>query len=205
MTISDLTSILQTILKAPALIKQVLISLVFLLTIGLGFLIDNDAQITDLSNLEAETNSLKTNYLTQIQKINHAKQTLIQYSEIESDLQALSNTLPKEIDIANQLKEITKIGVEDGLQFLLFKPNSALIKEFYIETPISITVSGNYAEIKHFINGVSTLTHITTINNIHIESKDNSGILIMSASIINYSDITTTSLLLPDVVTSDIP
>lgn len=204
MTISDLTNNLPNILKAPTLIKQMLIGLVFLLTTGVGFLIDNNAQITDLSNLQTETQTLKTSYLTQIQKINHTKQTLSQFSEIKSELQALRTTLPKEVDLANQLKEITKIGVEDGLQFLLFKPNSASVKEFYIETPISITVSGNYAEILHFIDGVSTLTQMTTINNIHIASKDNSGILMMSAIIINYSDISTTSLL-SDVVTSGIP
>ena len=192
------------ILKAPTLIKQMLIGLVFFLTIVFGFLIDNNTQITDLSNLQTETQALKTSYLTQIQKINHTKQTLSQFSEIKSELQALRTTLPKEVDLANQLKEITKIGVEDGLQFLLFKPNSASVKEFYIETPISISVIGNYAEILHFIDGVSTLTQMTTINNIHIESKDNSGILMMSAIIINYSDISTTSLL-SDVVTSGIP
>ena len=204
MTISDLTNNLPNILKAPTLIKQMLIGLVFLLTTGVGFLIDNNAQITDLSNLQTETQTLKTSYLTQIQKINHTKQTLSQFSEIKSELQALRTTLPKEVDLANQLKEITKIGVEDGLQFLLFKPNSASVKEFYIETPISITVSGNYAEILHFNDGFSTLTQMTTINNIHIASKDNSGILMMSAIIINYSDISTTSLL-SDVVTSGIP
>ena len=192
------------ILKAPTLIKQMLIGLVFILTIVFGFLIDNNSQITDLSNLQTETQALKTSYLTQIQKINHTKQTLNQFSEIKSKLQALRTTLPKEVDLANQLKEITKIGIEDGLQFLLFKPNSASVKEFYIETPISISVIGNYAEILHFIDGVSTLTQMTTINNIHIESKDNSGILMMSAIIINYSDISTTSLL-SDVVTSGIP
>ena len=192
------------ILKAPTLIKQMLIGLVFFLTIVFGFLIDNNTQITDLSNLQTETQALKTSYLTQIQKINHTKQTLSQFSEIKSELQALRTSLPKEVDPANQLKEITKIGVEDGLQFLLFKPNSAVIKELYIETPISISVTGNYAEILHFIDGVSTLTQMTTINNIHIESKDNSGILMMSAIIINYSDISSTSLL-SDVVTSGIP
>ena len=204
MTISELTNNMPNILKAPTLIKQMLIGLVFILTIVFGFLIDNNSQITDLSNLQTETQALKTSYLTQIQKINHTKQTLNQFSEIKSKLQALRTTLPKEVDLANQLKEITKIGIEDGLQFLLFKPNSASVKEFYIETPISISVIGNYAEILHFIDGVSTLTQMTTINNIHIESKDNSGILMMSAIIINYSDISTTSLL-SDVVTSGIP
>ena len=204
MTISDLTNILPNVLKAPTLIKKILISVVFLLTIGLGFLIDNNIQISDLSNLQAETQVLKTSYLTQIQKINHTKQTLSQFSEIKSDLQTLSNSLPKEVDLANQLKEITKIGVEDGLQFLVIKPNSAAIKELYIETPISITVSGNYTEILHFIDGVSALTQMTTINNIHIASKDNSGILMMSAIIINYNDLSTPSLL-SDVITSGIP
>ena len=66
------------------------------------------------------------------------------------------------------LEDITFTGLGSGLDFDSIQLQSEVAQEFYIELPISITVSGNYHDFGAFVSGVASLSRIVTLHDFSI-------------------------------------
>lgn len=77
-----------------------------------------------------------------------------------------SRLLPKEKEIPKLLKDISALGRNAGLDFLSFKPGADIPKDFYSEIPVSINVNGPYHNLGFFLDQVSKLDRIVSVDNI---------------------------------------
>jgi type IV pilus assembly protein PilO len=79
------------------------------------------------------------------------------------------------------LSDINQAGLGRSLQFELFRPGQATVKEYYAELPIALRVTGRYHDIGSFTGDVAHLSRIVTLNNLSIvPSRD--GVLVMDAT-----------------------
>ena len=62
--------------------------------------------------------------------------------DAEEDFRVSRNALPDKEEIPLLLTSISQFGHDAGLEFILFEPKPEIIKDFYAEIPVSITVSG---------------------------------------------------------------
>jgi len=83
--------------------------------------------------------------------------------------------LPKTKEIPNLLRSISDLGKGAGLDFLSFKPGKENPKEFYAEIPINISIRGPYHNMGFFLDQVSKLDRIVTVNNISMGSPKMEG------------------------------
>jgi type IV pilus assembly protein PilO len=90
--------------------------------------------------------------------------------EAKVQFQIVKKTLPEKEDIPSLLTSISQAGRDAGLDFLLFKPNAEVLKEFYAEIPVSINVTGNYHNLAMFFDKVGALSRIVNIRDIKISS-----------------------------------
>lgn len=74
--------------------------------------------------------------------------------------------LPKEKEIPQLLTDISALGRNAGLDFLAFKPGADVPKDFYAEIPVNINVTGPYHNLGFFLDQVSKLDRIVSVNNI---------------------------------------
>ncbi len=90
--------------------------------------------------------------------------------------------LPKTKEIPNLLRSISDLGKGAGLDFLSFKPGRENAKDFYAEIPVDISIRGPYHNMGFFLDQVSKLNRIVSVNNITMGSpKKESGEMLLSS------------------------
>jgi len=83
--------------------------------------------------------------------------------------------LPLDKEIPALLTNISALGRRSGLDFLTFRPNADVPKDFYSEIPVSITVRGPYHNMGMFLDEGSKLDRIVSVSNITMGSPQKEG------------------------------
>ena len=83
--------------------------------------------------------------------------------------------LPKDKEIPKLLTDISALGRSAGLEFLTFKPQADVPKDFYAEIPITINVRGPYHNIGFFFDQVSKMERIVSVSNIKMSTPKKDG------------------------------
>jgi len=85
------------------------------------------------------------------------------------------------------LKGITQLGTDSQLEFRLFSPQKETPKDFYLEIPVSIEVSGSYHNVAMFFEKVGQMERIVNILNVSMTPlKDRSTTLNTKCDAVTY-------------------
>jgi type IV pilus assembly protein PilO len=93
--------------------------------------------------------------------------------------------LPSKTEIAELLVDVTRVGLDAGLEFQLFKPGKEVPRDFYAEFPINLRVTGTYHQLGNFVSGVAALPRIVTVHNLSMK-KGKQEELTMTATANTY-------------------
>lgn len=88
--------------------------------------------------------------------------------ELEKQLEAALVKLPEEKEIPKLLTQVNTLGLQGGLEFLLFRPTAPVKKGFYAEVPIDIRVEGEYHTLGAFLDRVSKLERIVNVADLRV-------------------------------------
>lgn len=97
--------------------------------------------------------------------------------------------LPKSQEIPDLLRNISDLGRQSGLDFLSFIPGVETPKDFYAEIPLDIKIRGPYHNLGLFLDKISKLERIVTVNNVKTEKVDLEGneiLLTSSCKLLTY-------------------
>jgi type IV pilus assembly protein PilO len=87
---------------------------------------------------------------------------------LEKQLEAALVKLPEDKDIPKLLTQVNTLGLQAGLEFLLFRPATSVKKGFYAEVPIDIKIEGDYHALGTFLDRVSKLERIVNVADLKI-------------------------------------
>ncbi|MFH1626128.1 MAG: type 4a pilus biogenesis protein PilO [Pseudomonadota bacterium] len=96
-------------------------------------------------------------------------------AKLNEDFTRVLVQLPNKKEIPTLLSNISRLGKDTGLEFLLFKPKSEVVRDFYAEIPIDITVSGSFRKVLTFFHEVGKFPRIVNITNLNMASSPTSG------------------------------
>jgi len=170
----------------PLPIKIIAVVLISVMVAGAGVYYITIDQLTELEQLEAKEQSLKTMFESKQRKAVNLPDYREQLKQIEASLGEMIKQMPTKAEVANLLVDISQTGLASGLEFRLFKPAGAIRKDFYSELPIAIKVIGKYEEIGLFVSGLASLPRIVTVHNVSI--TPNKEVLVMDATIKTYNE-----------------
>jgi len=170
----------------PLPIKIVAVVLISIMVAGAGVYYITLDQLTELEQLEAKEQSLKSMFESKQRKAVNLPDYREQLKQIEASLGEMIKQMPTKAEVANLLIDISQTGLASGLEFRLFKPAGAIRKDFYSELPIAIQVIGKYEEIGLFVSGLASLPRIVTVHNVSITPS--SEVLVMNATIKTYNE-----------------
>lgn len=115
----------------------------------------------------------------ELQRAQKAARDLPRYekemAETQERFEDTSVLLPRDKEIPALLRNISDLGKSAGLDFLSFKPDKEIPKEFYAEIPVNISIRGPYHNMGFFLDKVSKLKRIVTVNNIKMGSPKQEG------------------------------
>jgi type IV pilus assembly protein PilO len=89
-------------------------------------------------------------------------------AEIDNRYQQIKIMLPETEEIPRLLKNISSIGLQQGLEFLLFRPEKENPKEFVAEIPITLNLKGSYHQIGIFFDHIRRLPRIVNIKQLEL-------------------------------------
>ena len=90
-------------------------------------------------------------------------------AKLREELQFAITQLPTSREIPALLANISNLGKDSGLEFLLFRPAPEVNCEFYAEIPVEIKVRGGYHDVALFFEKVGKLPRIVNINGVSMD------------------------------------
>ncbi len=87
---------------------------------------------------------------------------------LEARLQRAVEKLPAEKEIPSLLKRVASLGQEADLDVTLFKPGTAVMKEFYAEVPVQLKVVGTYHDLGLLFERLGRLERIVNVADLTI-------------------------------------
>jgi type IV pilus assembly protein PilO len=156
----------EKILKLPT--KQKVMILVLLVIVEAAALVYflYIPKVNELTGLKAELTKLQTEIEEKTRIANNLPRLQREYEQLNVELAQALTELPNAKEIPTLLTSITTVGKNAGLDFLIFRPRSENIKDFYAEVPVDITVHGSYFSIANFFAAVANLPRIVNITNV---------------------------------------
>lgn len=109
-----------------------------------------------------------------------------QMQEMEEGFNVLLRQLPGQTEVPGLLEDITFTGLGSGLEFSAIQLQDEVEREFYVELPISIRVSGGYHDFGSFVSGVASLSRIVTLHDFSIVRGGAPGTLNMTIAARTY-------------------
>ncbi len=154
----------------------IIIFLAILLPVALFYFLSFKPYISKISLINKQIQTLKDE-ISKAKKISsdlprHKKEL----EEVKSTFESTSALLPKGQEIPNLLRNISDLGKNAGLDFITFTPGQEIPKDFYAEIPIDITIKGPYHNMGSFLDKVSKLDRIVTLDNITIDKPEQEGV-----------------------------
>lgn len=86
-----------------------------------------------------------------------------QLEKLNAELNNALTQLPNEKEIPEILKNISRLGKESNLEFILFKPKNEEPQQFYAKVPIDLVVLGSYHNIGLFFDKIGKLPRIINV------------------------------------------
>ncbi|MBE9569977.1 MAG: type 4a pilus biogenesis protein PilO [Proteobacteria bacterium] len=116
----------------------------------------------EIASLEKKINQAKI-------KARALKKFEAEQVEVEAQFREALKLLPNKREIPTLLRGITQLGSDANLEFRLFSPKKEKARDFYIEIPVSMEVSGTYHDVATFFDKVGRMKRIVNILDISMK------------------------------------
>lgn len=134
----------------------------------------------EIASLEKQINQAKI-------KARTLKKFEAEQVEVEAQFREALKLLPNKREIPTLLKSITQLGSDANLEFRLFSPKKEKARDFYIEIPVSMEVSGTYHDVATFFDKVGRMKRIVNILDISMKPiKERSTNLTTKCNAVTY-------------------
>lgn len=171
----------------PLPVKIIAWILVFVVLAIAGYFYTISDMRDQLTQVEQKELDLKKEFEDKAFKAANLDALRKQMVEMEQSFGALVSQLPTDTEVPGLLEDITNKGVESGLEIKSIKLQPEQSKEFYVELPINIEVTGTYHDFGTFVSGIASLPRIVTLHDFKISSDPKTqGVLSMSISAKTY-------------------
>jgi len=122
----------------------------------------------EIKTIKSDLDRLERNIRLVRVRAKNLKKLEANFAKFQADLKVAIKLLPTTSEIPSLLKNITKLGNDANLEFLLFSPEKQVSKEFYVEIPVRIEVLGSYHNVAMFFDKVGKLDRIVNVVDVDI-------------------------------------
>jgi type IV pilus assembly protein PilO len=157
------------IVKLSTSKKVLILTALVAVILGLYFYLIYIPKSEVLTQKTAEMGKLET----QVRELRiiaaNVKRFQAEAAKLREELQFAITQLPTSREIPALLANISNLGKDSGLEFLLFRPAPEVNRDFYAEIPVEIKVRGGYHDVALFFEKVGKLPRIVNINGVSMD------------------------------------
>lgn len=155
----------------PAPIKFIVVLIIVGVIVGGGYWFFIKDQFAQLERVERQEAELRQEYERKAYQVANLEVFKQQMAEMEETFGALVRQLPSDTEVPGLLEDITNTALGSGLSLQEIQLQNEQKRDFYIELPINIQVSGSYHELASFVSSVAGLPRIVTLHDFTITPK----------------------------------
>lgn len=170
----------------PVAIKVIALVLAFAVLLGLGYYVYLTPKLAELQKAEKREIQLRKTYEDKYFQSANLEALKQQRKEMIASFDALLQQLPKDTEVPGLIDDITRTALNNGLKIESIDLSPERAREFYIELPISISVSGSFHNLGSFVSGVANLPRIVTLHDFSITPRGDPSNLAMSITARTY-------------------
>lgn len=160
----------------PGPVKVITCFLLLVAGLALGYYFYLQDLQLQLQQQQAEESMLKQQFSDKAAQAANLEAYKVQMKEMEESFGMLLRQLPSDTEVPGLLEDITRTGLESGLEFEEIKLQPEVVQQFYIELPIQVSVVGAYHDLATFVSAVASLPRIVTLHDFEIKlSNDDEG------------------------------
>ncbi len=160
----------------PPLVKIVFAALLAVCIFVVSFFLFISDAIDQLDREQRAEITMKNDFKSKYQMAANLKLYREQLGIMEVQFSELLKMLPSQNEMPGLVDDITFVATDSGLRIDSLDWREEIQRDFYIEFPISMLVSGKYHELGQFVSGVAKLPRIVSLHDFVIKRTDN-GIL----------------------------
>ena len=83
--------------------------------------------------------------------------------------------LPLETDLAQFIRDLTRLGDNWSLKAFRYKPEASRRNEYFAQLPIQLTFEGDFVKVFSFLKQVEDLERLTRVRDIQFKSREQSS------------------------------
>lgn len=164
---------LNNIYQLPLKKQLPLFGAIFLIVLIAGYLWDISKLKTNIANAHDQEIDLKQQIDMAISKEGSYQDELKQATTSQQLLTKWQARLITPAQLPALLKEILKMGAVNNIEFSLFNPDDAVLKDgIYTKLPINIIMVGSYHQTADFISQLANAPNIIVIKNFTISNEN---------------------------------
>ena len=164
----DLSTYFDKISKLRMIHRILIFAGTVVLIVGLYIWLVYIPKTGEIKTIKSDLDRLERNIKIARVRANNLERLEADLAKALGDLEVAIKLLPTTSEIPSLLKNITKLGNDSNLEFLLFSPEKQISKEFYVEIPVSIEVLGSYHDVAIFFDKVGKLDRIVNVVNVNM-------------------------------------
>ena len=163
----------------------------FILIVGGFFYFSYMPKYKEIKTYKAQYKKLASDLVVAKKNAKELNKYRALLEEKKAEFNIVRRALPEKKEIPSLISGVSRAGLDAGLDFILFKPNAEIKKEFYAEIPISIKVNGGFHNLAVFFDKTSRLPRIVNVDNIIVAlgKADGKTALKISCKAITYKFI----------------
>jgi len=136
----------------PIVPKVILLCFVFVVPLVAGWYLHIEAKNNNLNIEQSKEAELKKKFQEKFAQVQSLEELKEHKRIVAEQVKALEGLLPNKAEMDKLLSDINQAGVSRNLNFELFEPRGATVKQYYAQIPVNIKIKGKYHEIAHFMS-----------------------------------------------------
>lgn len=166
---------MDSILKLSTTKKVFILAAVLACMIGLYIYVFFMPRVDEIKVLRSELDKLEAELSESKMIVKDLEKFKAQVEKLNTELINALTQLPNEKEVPELLKNISSLGKESNLEFILFRPKPEEPQQFYAKVPIELVVLGSYHNTGIFFDRVSKLPRIINVVDFNMMRADAKG------------------------------
>lgn len=169
-----------------------ILMLIYVLGVLLGTLMISADTLSDVHTQNSDREVLKSRYLRYAEQVDLLPVYQAQTETILERFGALLDAIPAALESIHVLSQLNKAAKDTGLQLELFKPLAEEVHVYYVVLPIEIRLRGDYNAIASFLERVSAMQHLVTVDVVILPSETHANQIVLASLLkaYRYKDLT---------------
>ena len=160
--------------------------LVFVFGVFLGTMTISSDALNDIDAKKVEREQLKNRYLRYAEQVDMLPVYRIQTEIILERFGELLDAIPAALESVHVLSQLNKAAKDSGLQLEFFKPLGEEVHTYYVVLPIEIRLRGDYNAIAKFLELVSKMQHLVTVDVVMLPSAIHANQIVLASLLKAY-------------------